>query len=327
VFFGNGDGTFRPQLTFDGIASMTADFNRDGKIDVLVILSTGQLAVCLGRGDGSFGNDLVLTPPFVADSFVAGDFNGDGLIDLAIAPVLNSAAADLAVFLGNGDGTFRAPIVARGALPGRIFAAADINGDGKLDLIAGNGVLAGLGDGRFHPPVFFGVGNTACIAGRGPGFPGFLCSPVYAAAVAADFSGDGQPDLAYAFTYEQLVSTETGEAFVSVLLNDSPGNGLLAPGVSSATWTEPVAINSLVTAFGTNLAAVAQAATTIPLPTTLGGIQVHVSYRGEPDADLLAPLLYVSPGQINYVLPGDYHVAAGTFAYIGIQKDGAPFLP
>jgi FG-GAP-like repeat len=191
VFFGNGDGTFRPQLTFDGIASMTADFNRDGKIDVLVILSTGQLAVCLGRGDGSFGNDLVLTPPFVADSFVAGDFNGDGLIDLAIAPVLNSAAADLAVFLGNGDGTFRAPIVARGALPGRIFAAADINGDGKLDLIAGNGVLAGLGDGRFHPPVFFGVGNTACIAGRGPGFPGFLCSPVYAAAVAADFSGPG----------------------------------------------------------------------------------------------------------------------------------------
>jgi uncharacterized protein (TIGR03437 family) len=51
-----------------------------------------------------------------------------------------------------------------------------------------------------------------------------------------------------------------------------------------------------------NLAPQVEAAAASPYPTTLGGIRVHVSYRSQTN-DILAPLLYVSPTQINYILP------------------------
>ncbi|PYT25749.1 MAG: hypothetical protein DMG57_23895 [Acidobacteria bacterium] len=80
----------------------------------------------------------------------------------------------------------------------------------------------------------------------------------------------------------------------------------------------PVGPGSLVSAFGLNLASATEAAKSYPWPTTLGGIRLHVQDRSH-QGDRLAPLLYVSPTQINYLMP-----SSDAFAWISIERVGLP---
>jgi uncharacterized protein (TIGR03437 family) len=292
VLLGNGDGTFRTGVTVDpgqaDIVVLTADFNNDGKPDLLLQRLSGELAVALGNGDGTFGVDLPATTLPFGDpslfSLVVGDFNGDGKLDLAGS---GTRAGLLCVALGNGDGTFGTVIINQG-LSGEPMAAADFNGDGKLDLVASGGmVLAGNGDGTFRVPVFIQSGSVAI----------------------ADFNGDKSPDIA---------DGVANSGVIAVLLNDSPGDGFLTAGVSSATLRWPIGPVSIASAFGTNLALQTAPASGNSSPTTLGGIRVHVR---DSTGDTLAPLLYVSPTQINYVM-----TSSDTFAFIGIERVGSTYV-
>jgi hypothetical protein len=112
---------------------------------------------------------------------VVGDFNGDGKLDLATA---NPTLGTVSVLLGNGDGTFQAPITTAPIAGGAIsLAAGDFNGDHKLDLVMVNNltgsvtVLLGNGNGTFQAPV-----NYAAGAGR-------------TGMAAVDLDGDGIPDI------------------------------------------------------------------------------------------------------------------------------------
>ena len=100
--------------------------------------------------------------------------------------VVNNANNTLGVFLGNGDGTFKAPtFIATGHAPSSI-AAADFNNDGHIDLAVTNqndntvSVFIGNGDGTFRSRADYAVGTA----------------PVWVS--TGDFSGDGFPDLAVA---------------------------------------------------------------------------------------------------------------------------------
>ena len=157
VLLGHGDGTFARPLVFAASGqnftpqSMAlGDVNGDGKLD-LVIKSVSfldsdafQLGVLLGHGDGTFGLPILQSPGTTGgDGDVAlGDFNHDGRLDVAVGG--QAALPDgLSVFTGNGDGTFGAPFqsplrFSTGGNDPLGVAAADLNGDGLVDLVAAN---------------------------------------------------------------------------------------------------------------------------------------------------------------------------------------------
>jgi hypothetical protein len=144
ISLGKGDGTFTLAggsgipLGTSLAAIVAADFNGDGILDLAVTDEGGNTVMILpGLGDGTFGAPITYPVGNQPEAIVAGDFNNDGNLDLAIA---NYADRTVTLLLGNGDGTFT-PVsgspFAVGASPIQI-AAADFNGDGRLDLAIAN---------------------------------------------------------------------------------------------------------------------------------------------------------------------------------------------
>ena len=147
---------------------------------------------------------------------VAGDFNADGKRDLAVVVY---GANNVAIFLGNGDGTFNAAVnYAVGSTPCCI-SAGDFNRDSKLDLAVVNSndsnlsILIGNGDGTFAAAV-----NYATVS-----LPNFIA--------AGDFNGDGKLDLAVTSDFMQVVSIMTGN-----------GDGTFNAGVSYAAGIGPSSV-------------------------------------------------------------------------------------
>src|SRR6266566_4528137 len=165
---------------------VTGDFNSDGLADVAVVnqfgsdpadISVGTVSILLGNPDGTLQSHVDYatgnSPRFV----IAGDFNGDGKTDLAVA---NIGSNTISILLGNGDGTFRSHVDYATSFAPTSVATADFNGDGKLDLAVADlnvSVLLGSGDGTFQPPAEY-PGNGASFVTVG------------------DFNGDGKMDLA-----------------------------------------------------------------------------------------------------------------------------------
>ena len=95
---------------------------------------------------------------------MAADFNGDGILDLAVANAGSVPVGSVSILIGNGDGTFQDHVdYATGGGPGWV-ATGDFNSDGKLDLAVAEGdlgpgttvgVLLGNGDGTFEPVVHY----------------------------------------------------------------------------------------------------------------------------------------------------------------------------
>jgi hypothetical protein len=206
VLLGNGDGSFQ-RIADYAIGSfpsfvVVGDLNGDGILDLVVadgFGSSSSVSVLLGNGDGSFQTARTVSTGVGPISVALGDFNGDGIPDLAVADSgFLGAGMGVSVLLGNGDGTFQpAQTFAAGLSPGFV-AVGDFNGDGIPDLaVAGSGVrvLLGNGDGSFQTPTYSYVAGDGHI-------------------VATDFNGDGWPDLA-----------STGSNGVSILLNDATWSG------------------------------------------------------------------------------------------------------
>jgi len=219
VRLGDGAGGFGAERLFNlhllvgrTDAVMAKDLNADGKID-LVMGNDPSVTVLLGNGDGTFGAATTYaTLPSLLGGFssvTAGDFNGDGKLDLAAGE-----DGGVGVLPGNGDGTFgaRSDFICDASTHHNSVIAGDFNLDGKIDLVSAGSksssvyFFPGNGDGTFAACTATTVGTTFVpVAGE-------ASHPV--SMTTGDFNRDGKPDLATANNFG---------VSVTVLLNQ--GNG------------------------------------------------------------------------------------------------------
>ncbi len=145
IALGNGDGTFRTPVAYQGGGPVIGDFNGDGNLDLLGTDVNGGSppSILFGNGDGTFHAVSFILP---GTAFVAGDFNEDGYLDFA-----GLVASNLFLALGNGDGTFQQTLIANTNSFDGIMVPADLKNDGHLDLAfagdTGTGLLLYLGNG------------------------------------------------------------------------------------------------------------------------------------------------------------------------------------
>ncbi|MGD0296824.1 MAG: FG-GAP-like repeat-containing protein [Bryobacteraceae bacterium] len=351
VFLGKGDGTFQAPVSSAAPGSIwslvTGDFNKDGRVDLAAINTsassqTDQVVVFLGQGDGTFASAKTYPAGAEASALAIGDFNQDGFTDIAVANLTG-----INLLLGKGGGTFSPgtnisfPVDASGVaqIPG-ILAAADLNGDGNLDLVVGVAdegvaVLLGHGDGTFAPlvvyptePVFL-PGILSVVVGdfNGDGIPDLflndanvfigngdgtfrlqtteLPGDLFGSLIAADFNGDGKLDLAASF----FPLDDALDRGVVIFFNLSQLTALLNV-VSAADFSQgPFAPHSIASAFGQHLALSTASATPPSLPSALGGASVSV--QDQTGAAGQAEIYYASPGQVNFVLPAGLEAGAG----------------
>lgn len=217
ILLNKGKGTFGtatviPSVTGSSAAALaTGDFNGDGKLDiVLADFQRVKVVLLLGNGNGTFQSPIEIAPPLRPSFPLVGDFNKDGKLDLALPSndgTCSYCGGSMAILYGNGNGTFtQGPIyyfypqdnTFQGGIVPSWGTLVDLNGDGNLDIAlastpnfqwCGNyrcaeqymGALVFLGDGK---------GNFVEQSGWLPG-----ATPYFVA--AADFNGDGMPDLAF----------------------------------------------------------------------------------------------------------------------------------
>jgi len=333
-FVAAGEIAFQPAQNYpvgsNPIWVVPGDFNNDGNRDLAVINhgdptvgDPGGVSILFGKGDGTFQPAKNVAIGKNCTSAVVGDFDGDGNEDLALlrpGDATVSDDGDVTIFLGNGDGTFRqGQVLTPGKNPSSEYfsiAAADLNGDQRLDLVVANSgdktfsVLLGNGNGTFQSPVAYPMGVqprsifVADLAGSGEKdvvvFGLFEVQPWLAngdgtfrqgssfsnnGVLAGDLNGDKKAD---------LVVTP----FVLCLFHPcSPVYPEVRLGNGDGTFQSPqINLGQSVTAAGDF-----DGDGKLDLAGTANGPQIQI-LPGNGDGTFLAPIIASSNGTLNEVL-------------------------
>lgn len=301
LLLGNGDGTFSlsPVVSAGQSPSLpgvilAGDFDRDGNMDLAVAggpmnPGTAALQIYLGNGQGAFkpGAGITLPAGMSAGSGTVADVNGDGIPDV-ILTIAGDSGAEIVVFRGSGDGTFK-------QISGRLqtalivgITAAHLRDASTVDLI---GVVLDKGSDEFTVAACAGNGDGTFQAGVPVVFPsGFMPWPL--AVVAGDWNGDGLTDIAFAAlpTGTLLTGSPSSNSLAGLiqLLQSLPAGDLVVI-LNGATPAPVLAVSNSQLQFSY------VAGGTAPLPQT-----VAVSNSGSGTLNWTAqsdsPWLAVTPG-------------------------------
>lgn len=217
------------QVQFTPRLITTGDLNGDGFPDIVAPIPEENVVVALmNNGDGSFSPRRTFVRFQTARAVAVADFNGDGKADLAVSGTNANGSNVVAIYFGNGDGTFNQTPVEYGiGSAGLAITTADVNHDGFPDLVVTTGrriaVLINNGNGTFQKPVYYNVGG-----------PNNISDQPFSVAVG-DFNHDGLPDIATC-----LSATGT----VSVLMNDPANPGTFLPPQVYSVQGNPLAITT-----------------------------------------------------------------------------------
>jgi hypothetical protein len=202
----------------NGIPALSADLNNDGNLDL--VSYSDDVLVLLGNGNGTFKPLEVFSTPCspLLESVAIGDFNGDGVSDIAIACYDENTGGGFAVLLGDGNGNFHAGPLFDSGTEYWDIVVADFNGDGKLDIASANNgsgggrIALGNGDGTFGSSTQIGEGFATKIQ-------------------LGDFNGDGNLDL----TLNDGFTTN-----LQILLGNGDGTFRTGPTLSSGGNLNPI---------------------------------------------------------------------------------------
>lgn len=345
---GNGDGTFQQPILvplsggtpdalqissgvtslFDISPAVIGDVNGDGIPDLLTLQESGatyqlygqtqpaeQIAVYLGKGDGTFQSPIVAPAadnPSTADNPqgvpLLADMNGDGKPDLISTGVNTNGLQELAISIGNGDGTFQKPAI---YLPKTYsvnalgnLTVADFNGDGKLDITFNDGVFLGNGDGTLQVSA---NSDGTCAPTQRLGLISYAES-----SFAGDFNGDGRPDL---LNFTTLLLNEYGVAIA----------GSSASTTSLTVAPNPAAVGQSITFTATVAAGSGASGTPTGTVTFLSGsTSLGTGTLSSGSATFSTSSLAAGTYSITASYGGDSTFAASTSAAVSVTVNAAP---
>ncbi len=342
ILLGNGDGTFTPapgspvDLGIKILPSALAvgDFNGDGKLDLAIAnFATSTVTILLGNGDGTFtqapGSPVTLTVTVEPEVMAAGDFTGNGKLDLAVG---GSYGYSIDTLLGNGDGTFTEQTTCCGIIEdtGTMLTAlspfameiGDFYGDGHLDLAMGL--------------EWINTSFVTFVHGNGDANPVFtrsdystLTYDIPASVAVGDFNNDGEldvvtgadpssqiavqlqmpsqqsPDFAIASTGNSTATVSPGGTATYSGIQISSLNGFIGD-VSFSCFGQPVNATCSASVPSAFIVAESTATVTLTVQTTAptqGGVALPVAGPGRwiaaPLAALLALMCIATVGRIQ----------------------------
>lgn len=229
ISLGNGDGSFQTPSSpsFKGFTCLdTADLNGDGNMDIITGIGAG-IRIFLGNGNATFTTGSVALTGATADTSLAlGDFNADGIIDVATS---GSSSNQVGILLGDGKGSFTQSLSVDVGTTNTKLKLGDIDGDGRKDLLVGNGgtqlsAFKITGNAQFSSMIDITVGKTG-----------------YSSFDVGDFNLDGIDDLIFGMdnqncrlliangdgSFKATVAGSSSELIFSSRAADVDGDGLL----------------------------------------------------------------------------------------------------